>query len=106
MIDSRQEQRDAVDRKRKAEAEQRVSDMRWLMSHPQGRRFIWAWLSDLGLYRTPFAGETNKTNFNAGVHSAALTLNATILEAAPEEYDLMAREAREPARTVTTSKQG
>lgn len=97
MNDDQQQQRDAIDRKRRKAAEQRALDVQWLMSHAQGRRFAWGWLSDLGLYRTPFAGEAvQQTAFNLGRHSTALALNALLLEHAPEDYDLMAREARDP----------
>lgn len=99
MTPDQTEQRAAAERKRKAAAEQRALDVQWLMSHPQGRRFAWAWLSDLGLYRTPFAGEaTHQTHVNIGRHSTALALNALLLEHAPDDYDLMAREAREPSK--------
>lgn len=97
--DARREQRDAIDRKRRAAMEQRAEDIKWLMAHAQGRRFVWGWLSDLGLYRTPFSGESvQQTHFNLGAHSTALALNAQVLEHAPDDYDLMAREAREPAK--------
>lgn len=99
MTPDQTEQRAAAERKRKAAAEQRALDVQWLMSHAQGRRFAWAWLSDLGLYRTPFSGESvQQTHVNLGIHSAALALNALLLEHAPEDYDLMAREAREPPK--------
>lgn len=97
MTPDQTEQRAAAERKRKLAAEQRAIDVQWLMSHAQGRRFAWGWLSDLGLYRTPFSGEAvQQTAFNLGRHSTALALNALLLEHAPEDYDLMAREAREP----------
>lgn len=97
--DANAEQRAAADRKRKVAADQRDADTRWLMSHPQGRRLMWSLLTDLGLYRTPYAGEANRTNFNLGQHSVALQINADLVRCAPDEYDLMAREARTPQET-------
>jgi hypothetical protein len=91
-------ERAAQDRKRKLAQEQRAEDTKWLMSHAQGRRLMWAMLSELGLYRTPFVGENNKTNFNLGEHNAALRLHSQLLEHAPDECDLMAREARTPPK--------
>lgn len=106
MTPEQTEQREQTERKRKSAAEQHIADTRWVMSTPAGRRVMWALLGDLGLYRTPYAGEhTNAANFNMGQHSAALRLNAQLIETAPDEYDLMAREARDPVRAVISTKQ-
>jgi hypothetical protein len=106
MTPEQLEQREQAERKRKTANEQYALDMRWVMSTPAGRRVMWSLLGDLGLYRTPYAGEhTNAANFNMGQHSAALRLNAQLIEHSPDEHDLMAREAREPVRAAISSKQ-
>ena len=97
--DALAKERAALDRKRRVAQEQQRDDVRWLMSHAQGRRLMWAILSEMGLYRTPFTGENNKTNFNLGEHNAALRLHAMLLAHAPDECDTMAREARTVPRT-------
>lgn len=106
MTPEQTEQRAQAERKRKTQAEQHAADMKWVMSAPAGRRVMWSLLGDLGLYRTPYAGEnTNAAHFNIGQHSAALKLNAQLIETAPDEYDLMGREARDPVRAVISAKQ-
>lgn len=94
------------EQKKQLATEQRERDLKWLMSDPAGRRLMWGWLGDFGLYRTPFAGgDIAKTNFNLGTHNCALQLVAQVVVTCPDEYDLMQREARED-RALTSRKQG
>ncbi len=100
----RANEREAIDKRREVAREQQSEDVKWLMSHAQGRRLMWGLLSDFGLYRTPFTGETNRTNFNLGEHNAALRLHAMLLDHAADECDLMSREARPAPRAVAARK--
>lgn len=47
---------------------QKTEDMKWLLSHPEGRRIAWGLLSDCGVFRISFTGNST-TFFNEGKRS-------------------------------------
>jgi hypothetical protein len=78
--------------------QQAEDDMRWLMGDERGRRLVWGWLADGGLFRTPWTGEQHSTDFNCGKHSAAIKLHAQVMQHAPEQFIRMLVEAQAPAK--------
>jgi len=85
-----------TDRKKKAraDAETRENDIRWLMSDPRGRRIVWAFLEETGIYRSSFTGNST-TFFNEGRRDVGLKLLAEINEIAVDQYTLMVKEAHD-----------
>lgn len=81
-------QRVLDERKRQQEAE----DIKWLMGHRPGRRLVWQWLSDAGVFRNPFNHSGSVTAFNCGAMNVGQKLMASIMEHAPEAYVGMLKE--------------
>lgn len=64
-----------------------------------GRRFVWEELSEGGLFRLSFSvGDSHLTAFNEGRRDRANRLFGEIMAEFPEQYALMAAEARDDAR--------
>ncbi len=83
--------------RRKRESE--LNDLRSVMDTRQGRRFIWRYLSDAGVFRQSFVfGQADATSFNEGRRSLGLALLADIHELDPAVYLTMATEARNEER--------
>lgn len=84
--------KDAKERE-KLGLEKDQNDLRWVMSMPQGRRFLWRILEGCGIYKSSFTG-SSETFFLEGQRNVGLKLLAEIMEADSESYMLMQREAR------------
>ena len=78
--------------------EREVDDMAWVLSTPQGRRFIWRYLGECGLFRSSFVGQF-QTFFNEGERNIGLKLLADVNDAHPEAYVIMMKEARKDSET-------
>lgn len=68
MYDFQQQDRKAAEEQRKAMEEailqQRLNQLRWLMSHPEGRA-IWCWLKELTRYNiSNSTGNSREYNYN------------------------------------------
>lgn len=83
---------EAVRAQRKAQRE--IKDLQWLMSDKRGRRIVWRWLSDSGLFQNPFNNSGSVTAFNCGRMNEGQRLLARIMEHAPEAYSEMQKEQR------------
>lgn len=71
-----------------------ADDIKWLMSHKQGRRIVWGLLEKTGLYRSSFTGNS-ETFFREGARNVGLQYMALIHEHAAEKYNLMVTEQRD-----------
>lgn len=71
------------------------ADFKWLMDHPQGRRLMWSWLEEAGVYQTSFTGNSH-TFFNEGRRQVGLYRMADIHRLAPAAYLKMLNEANTP----------
>lgn len=67
-------------------------DIKWILAHPQGRRWLWKHLSNLGPFRTPFGTDSHLSYFAGGRQNVALELIAEINAASPDLYALMQKE--------------
>lgn len=76
--------------------EQRLADLKAVLSTPEGRRFVWRQLA--GVYRLSFTPDPYVTAFNEGVKSPGLHLTAEITTEFPELYLLMQDEAIQAAK--------
>ncbi|CFQ87954.1 MULTISPECIES: hypothetical protein [Yersinia] len=82
----------------KALRQRELNDITFLMGTVEGRRFIWRQLSLSGVFTTSFTGETNTTIFNEGRRNYGLNLFSEVMSACPNEYLVMANEAKEDSK--------
>lgn len=73
--------------------ERELNDVRMVLSTLQGRRFVWRYLSECGVFRTSFTGNS-QTFFNEGERNIGLKILADVNEAAPEAYLTMMNESK------------
>ena len=85
--DAAQRQQAGEERQRRRDAE----DLKWMLSDARGRRLMWKWLGESGLYRSSFTGNSH-TFFNEGMRNFGLQRIAEIHEHAPEAYFKMLKE--------------
>lgn len=96
-LDTRAQQREAEERARRELLAQHfeAEDVKWVMTHSAGRRFMWRLLDKAGLYRSTMTGNSH-TFFNEGRRDFGLYLIALINEHCPEQYALMVAESKGP----------
>lgn len=70
------------------------NDIAWVLSTPQGRRFLWRYLETCHIFSTSFTG-SSETFFKEGERNIGLKLLADITECNAESYLLMMKEAKE-----------
>lgn len=75
--------------------EKEVSDLRWVMSNKQGRRFMWRLLGRAGIYQSSFSSDSAVMAFNEGNRNAGLQQLNDIMEVCPERYAEMMNEQKE-----------
>ncbi len=63
-----------------------VDDLKWLMGHPQGRRFVTRLLDMTHVYQPSFATNGSVMCFKEGERNVGLWLTGELMEAAPDEY--------------------
>ena len=68
-----------------------ANDIKWLMDQKQGRRIVRRLLSEAGIHRTSFTGNS-ETFFREGKRAFGLFLEAEVVRNAPENYILMLTE--------------
>lgn len=68
-----------------------VDDVKWLMAHKQGRRFVSRLLDKAGVYRTSFTGNS-ETFFREGQRNLGLFVLSEVMEFAPEQHAQMLKE--------------
>lgn len=74
--------------------ERHLDDIKVVLSTKSGRRFYWKTLSDCGVFRTSFTGNST-TFFNEGKREIGLMLLADLMEADADKYLLMTQEAKD-----------
>lgn len=85
--------------KEKRGRERDLEDLRFLLSTIQGRRFVWRQLSECGVFKSSFTGNST-TFFNEGRRDVGLKLMADVMESKPEAYLQMAQEAKREETNV------
>lgn len=85
--------RDATATEQKQTSQRRVEieDLRWLMGHKQGRRFVTRLLDKAGVYRTSFTGNS-ETFFREGMRNLGLFVLGEVMEVTPENFAKMLEE--------------
>lgn len=93
-LDDTAEQPGDADKAREAVEQDRLAAVDYVMSHHNGRQFVWDLLSDCGVFHTTFAGEqTHHTAFAEGKRQVGLALLTQIEESHPNGYAIMRAEA-------------
>lgn len=75
----------------KAREERRLDGLKQIMATPNGRLWMWGFLSDSGLFSTVFNGNS-KDYFNLGQRNAAMPHFAQIQKHCMNEYMQMVKE--------------
>ncbi len=76
--------------------ETREADMAWLLGSPRGRRLVWAWLNEWGVFRPSFLPGMDAATaaHREGERNAALRLLTEVQQHAPVAFIQMQIEAR------------
>ena len=73
---------------------QRATDFRAVMDLPAGRRFVWRYLNELGVFSGSYApGDALATAYNEGRRAAGLQLQVELQRLAAPQYVRMLTEA-------------
>lgn len=80
-------------RSEESKRNQELNDVEFVLSTPQGRRFLWRLLGVCHVFKTSFTGNST-TFFNEGKRDIGLRLLADINESSPDSYLKMMQEAK------------
>lgn len=83
----------AAEYKQKRGRERELDDVRSVLSSAEGRRFVWRYLGEAGVFKTSFHGNL-ETFINEGQRMIGLKLLSDINEANPNAYVQMLEESR------------
>ncbi len=84
-----------ADYKAKRGRERELDDVRYVLSNVQGRRFLWRYIKECGIFQTSFTGVANTTFFREGEKNVGLRMMADINESEPEMWITMMKENKE-----------
>lgn len=76
-----------------------IGDFKWLMSHKQGRRFVWRLLERYGVFRSVFDTDALVMSFREGQRNDGLRILLDIHEHTPERYIELLNERKNATRT-------
>jgi len=74
---------------------QELNDMRAILSMPQGRRFVWRYLTHCKVFQSTFNHSGSITSFNEGMRNVGLMMLSDVNDASPESYLTMMKESKE-----------
>ena len=75
--------------------ENELNDLRLICETEHGRRFIWRLIEQAGAWRTTYTGEALSAAFAEGKRNTGLKVFSDVMEACPDQYLAMAKEASE-----------
>lgn len=78
----------------KLEREQAISDFKYLMEQPQGRRFVWRLLERSGVFRSSFSLNGLDMAFKEGNRNYGVSLIADLNEHCPGRYLQMIKDSK------------
>lgn len=73
--------------------DKQLNDVRFILADVQGRRFLYRYLEETGVFKSSFTG-SSETFFNEGQRNIGLKLLADITEADSEAFVKMMAEAK------------
>lgn len=71
------------------------NDIEFLLSSPQGRRFLWKLLCECGIYELSYVQDSDMTAFNEGRRTVGNNILSDILDVDPDGYSMLIKENRE-----------
>jgi hypothetical protein len=74
--------------------QQQVDDLKWLMAHASGRRFVGRLLQETGVLRTSFHHSGSTMAFNEGRKTIGYFLTGELLDITPDAYLRLLKEFR------------
>lgn len=74
--------------------QQQIDDLKWLMAHAAGRRFVSRLLEESGVHRTSFHNSGSTMAFNEGRKHIGYFLTGELLEIVPDAYLKLLKEYR------------
>lgn len=80
--------------KEKILADNELNDLKFILATEQGRRFIWAVLSDCGIYTESADNSGSWTYYKEGKRSIGLKLLSKIMATDPDSYLRMIKESK------------
>lgn len=98
MPPTRKDQR-TISKWQKQDRAEQDAGLQLLLSDPNGRKFLFWYLSACHLYRNPFSADPQLTAFACGELNAGQTLLARITEVNADAYLLMLKENQDVERT-------
>lgn len=90
-VNAQAREAEAAGQKQSTTRRTEVEDLRWLMGHKQGRRFVTRLLDKAGVYRTSFTGNS-ETFFREGMRNLGLFVLSEVMEVTPEQFAKMLEE--------------
>ncbi len=98
-------------KREKIQRRREVEDIKWVMSAPPGRRFVWYLLSKFGVTvgerRSVLSQSQANMGWKSGMQDAGHEIEGDIVEADEEAYYAMIREARaDRVAAIATSNGG
>lgn len=82
------------DARKRVARQQEIGDLKWLMSSPRGRRFVWRLLDLSGPFRLSFDTNAMKMAFQEGNRNMGNQLLNEVMNLCPELYPVMVKEQR------------
>lgn len=79
-------------KKAERKRERELSDIRFVIKSPEGRRFYWRVMEEGGVFLDPYQPETNPTYYGLGRQSVSRKFLNELLEAKPEGLSQMQQE--------------
>jgi hypothetical protein len=86
---------DKMDKKDKSRQNIEKDDLVFLLSHRQGRRYLWRLMAKCGVYQISAVTSGSTTYYNEGRREIGLNILNEIMEFDPESYLLMIKENKE-----------
>jgi len=93
-LDLRGQERDRADKelRERLDRQNEEADVKWLMSQKRGRRMVWRFLDQAGVFRSSFSTNAMQMAFAEGARNRGLRLLDLIRTACPEQYHVMMKE--------------
>ena len=80
------------DKRAKVREQRRLNGLKMIMASPDGRVWMWQFLSACGLFRVSFTGNGNRDAFDNGMRNAGMPIFADIQKHCMPEYLKMTEE--------------
>lgn len=98
-LDDYKEKNAEIEKERKRIADRDRADVKKILDLPEGRRQIWRWLGEAGVFRASFTPNANQTAFHEGQRDRGLALLTEVNAADPNAFAKMQREAVSEAKS-------